>query len=469
MRSSQWTIAVIVLAAMVFVLTFAMNYLGTRSDTQQQAQPEALAQLSFVSKTMPLDVPPPRTEVHGQGHWDYWFENRNDRDVKVGLVRKQPVCKCIDVELFCLADADRARLAAAVGSLPGLGFGPGRLTLGASAHAAVAEACKGVQPAVVSEEAEAVAPARAVGWVRMNWSKDLPTMGGPPLVMRIWLWTDQKNNPNLTSLGGGTRILPALIPTRERDDLGVLNTSDLPRTVPIVCYSETRDALRIEAEVIHDGRDPAADPVQIGKPVRLGEPELLALEMAKAEKDKERLSVIRCAYRIDVSLRDVSPDGSTPFELGTFRRFFSLRCAGEEGTTQVVAVIGRVGGEVTVGTSDGWVRFGPFPSDAGTRPWKITLSSDVPDLDLEVDTSRVPPFLAPPELGKPEVVPGTNHKVWQLTLRVPPNKAAGPFPDLKVEALRDSAVYIKTIHPGDAGKAPRFIRIPLEGVAGDRR
>jgi hypothetical protein len=476
--TKQWTGAVIILAAMVFVLTFAMNYLGGKSKTEEPVQ-QAL-QLTFRSPSMPQEMPPPRTEEHQSAHWNFWFENRNDRDVKIGLLGKLPRCKCLDVELFLLPESHAPLLALPVAGRVGLLAGNPLAPLGASltdkaavllgnwgslpvqgqgavedsmAADAVGKDLKGVP---VTEESETTVPAGARGWVRLHWLKENAT--SEPLEMVIYLWTDAHNNQNI--LTAKTEIVAPLMLKAEEEDLGELSLRDLPRQVPVYFYSMTRGEMDLKVEVYRNSRKAESDPFQVGVPTRL--------TLAEKRRLLPHGDPVMSVYKMMVALGDRSPDGTTPFDMGSFQRYITVACKGEEAhTTKVMAVRGRVTGEVSVGTSDGMVNFGPFDPREGSRR-VINLETDVPGVELAVDKDRVPSFLAEPKLEGPEVVPGGSHRVWRLTLRVPPGQAVGRFPDPGVEGNRDAAVYIQVKRPEDATKVARLIRIPMMGVANSR-
>jgi hypothetical protein len=232
--------------------------------------------------------------------------------------------------------------------------------------------------------------------------------------------------------------------------------SSTPVSRDIYCFSQTRPSLKVTAEVEHEGRAPEKDPFEISQPQALD-----AQERLKLAEDLQIPALILCAYRVQVTLRRASPDGTVPFELGVFRRQvrFSSEDAGID--DQRTIVTGQVQGLVTVGTSadSGRVSLGPFPASDGAKR-TIQLHSDVRGLELEVDASRTPPWLAPPELTGPEVSAG-GHRSWQLKVRVPGgNTVTGHFPDPLVPAFHDSAIYIKTRE-----KTPRTIRIPVSGIA----
>jgi hypothetical protein len=464
MKTAQWVGAVVILALMVFALTFAMNYLGNSSSGTSKP-PKDMLRLTFPVSIYPEKDLPPMLSEHNQGaSCDFWFVNKNDQDVKVGLVGKS--CKCARVELFVLSENRQKSLpyqiASRVGMLaawplaaqpvPSVPIPMGLLPLATwheteGARQMQANAADGTT--LKTDAPPAKVPANAIGWVRLTWD----TNKADERVLGVELWTDDLSNLITAHLETRVHILdPLLAPTDA--DLGTMALRDLPKTIPVYCYSCTRDTLRVQAEIDHEGRSEAADPFKIGQPVRMSDTECIELQ------HKANLPYIRAAWRIDVTVLPTSPDGSTPIEYGRFRRFLTVRSPDEGVAPQKTMVSGTVTGPVTVGSreDDGSMVFGVFPSRLGFRQ-QITLQSDEPGLELEVDFKRTPDFLEVKPLEEPHVSP-TGHRTWVLKARVLPGKVTGTLPNPADPAFRDSAIYIKT-----KGDKPRTIRIPVRGSA----
>ncbi len=166
-------------------------------------------------------------------------------------------------------------------------------------------------------------------------------------------------------------------------------------------------------------------------------------------------------YRVPVTLHARAKDG-TPFELGHFRRYVQL-ASDDEGIEPVqVRISGMVQGDVTVGDGKegrGSISLGPFHRSRGARG-SITVQTDK-DFDLTLDSSRIPAYLKVDFPDKPEMTP-SGHRVWVLSVEVPPNAAQGEFPRSDDPVYHDSAIYVKTNE-----KPPRFIRIPVTGAANE--
>src|SRR5262245_17788261 len=120
MKQSQWTIAVLVLAAMVFLVTFAMNYLGFTRDRPSKPTSREAREVRFFWRGMPLPSAIPEkdrllrrsdgieTEVKVPGFQDFWFRNDHPEPVTLGLKRTN--CKCTAVEVFLLDEEGQKRL-----------------------------------------------------------------------------------------------------------------------------------------------------------------------------------------------------------------------------------------------------------------------------------------------------------------------------------------------------------------------
>src|SRR5262245_63265837 len=139
MKRSQMVVALVVLAAMVFGVTFAMNYLGGWFGADSSRTPTQEARgltFSVTQATGPgefLDG-----ETKGQGYHDFWFLNENEGELPLGLNRVR--CRrCSSVEAYVLKPAGVQALLAFTAALPGCvpqGPLPGGLPQAALAAAA---------------------------------------------------------------------------------------------------------------------------------------------------------------------------------------------------------------------------------------------------------------------------------------------------------------------------------------------
>ena len=160
-----------------------------------------------------------------------------------------------------------------------------------------------------------------------------------------------------------------------------------------------------------------------------------------------------------MEVRERSPDGTHPLPFGPFKARIRVTCEDDTMEPILCLVYGRLRGDVYIkgDTAAGMLRFSNFDASKGTGSQSVTLQSDVPDLELEVDTERTKPYVQVVEFKKLE-----DGKRWLLRAKIAPNKALGPVPR-EDDDYFDSAIYVKT-----KGNATRSLRIPVEGEAATR-
>jgi hypothetical protein len=465
MKTGQWILAVCILAAMVFGISWALTHDfksgGAKPPIPGRAGSAAL-RLKFPNPKYPPGGQPVICEVNKEGECDFYFTNPNDREVKVGLLKK--TCKCAGASLYVVPPATPATFMAAtvgfVGTVPEpcgcivSGVVPRLSTLGLAIWqeewVRLQQSSGGGVELTEEPGVSGTVPPQAIGRVHLRWKTERPE----PRTLQINLWTDHPTNTVSTELTAQAAILPVLQVVGSYD-CGVLEDGQLPFKKDVYCFSATREFIPIKARIKHDNRLPEKDPVEVGPVVECSPEE-------SAELASKTSYPVRSAYKTTVTLRRTSPNGTMPMEMGAFYRYveFIPDAAGIEPLES--AITGQVLAVVTVGDGEsaGHIQFGPFVRSEG-KSLKTLLQSDAPNLELEVDPTRVPVFLDPPKLKLVDVTP-SGHRSWELEMQVPPNKAAGRFPNAEDPAYRDSAIYIKTKE-----KAPRTIRIPVSGVAND--
>ena len=453
MKPAQWIGAVLAGAAMVFVITFALNYVGVAQTRDMNVKDRDYLQLTFpVNQAPPAQLAALGTEVNKPDWYDFWFRNDNEQKVRVGLKHKN--CKCFSVELYQLPPDWEKRLPKGfdAANAAALGAGPAVAARQALAPAVLAEQLK---PIHLEQMAEGEIPPGGQGWVRLKWTAERP--GGQQI--NAGLWTDNKEEgPTLTL---NARVMyHAAAQASLAVDAGTLNVRQLEQagttTLNIYCWSATRPAFRLaaEADAVRGG-NPKSDPFGVGAPVPM-----TAAEIAKLE-EHELPNSVRCGWRVPVLLRAVSEDGKTPFELGLFHRWVVLSSPDEGVEPMRVPVTGRVVGDVTMPDEEARLAFGSFPHSRGTPFQGVTLESDVPETQLRLEKGRLPEYLEARFPDKPNKT-ASGHQTWRLEVRVRPGKARGQFPRQEDPAYSDSAVYVQI-----AGKTPRSIRIPVTGTAND--
>ena len=165
-------------------------------------------------------------------------------------------------------------------------------------------------------------------------------------------------------------------------------------------------------------------------------------DFARLRKDPANGAVLS-GYMVPVELLKVSPDGTTPFDLGLFRQRIQLKMD-EDNKTQVV-VAGSIDGDLkVVGVDAGRpVHFPSFDRTVGVSQ-PIVVESGAEVVSLTLDRKRTPPFLGADFPAGSEK--NGDRKLWKLTIKwMPDSEAVGVFPRNEA-GYRDSAVYIKPVY-----------------------
>jgi hypothetical protein len=481
MKQAQWIAAVVALAAVVFVVTFAMQYLGSgrRASSGKGGGPVQQGRtLTFPLGTqMPSkdeiqqaesaqgSMPFVEAEAKKLGHWDFWFHNGNDEELKVGLNRVG--CKrCTYFQVFVLPDGPR-RPALLMGGMAGLS-GAGPLAAAGYATAGFQALADKVEPKelYVTKEATYDVPAGAIGWMRLGW-KDHEGGSGP---VSANLWTGEEKDENVTALWA---LVAFLKPVRAQQMVMVQpkEYSLLPETIEFAAWSSTRSSLRVKAKLVPEHGSPEADPFKVGTPVPMS-----AEEMAKLERDNNQAEGpvdtkgrVLCGYKIPLTLRQVSPNGKTPIDLGPYRRYVELTLEGSDEEPVRVEVRGRVRGVVDVPdeqVAGGGLDLGTFPRSQGSGVRDVALQSSVAGLDLKLDRKRTPKFLDARLEGPDD--PKAARRAWTLKIAVKPDAISGSFPRPDDPAHEDCAVHLTATKQGKKGEPPQRIRIPVRGQSLDQ-
>jgi hypothetical protein len=451
MKRTQWTIAALALAVMVFVATFAMNFL-VRKDSLPDIPPDE----RLIDFTIPPSEPRTESEFKVGGHYDFWFHNTQEQPVKVGMLSG---CTCSRVEVSVLPPKGKARALACEAGLRGLAVaGPWQTILaGPALYAALQQ---GPQPVELRQAAETTLPPGEIGWVRLCWDGGRVSSERP----KASLWVGDRQRPPASFY---VRVL-VHEPVRLQQDVNVgdLNEEDLPRTVSIMCWSSTRPSLDLKVRPTST-RGPKRDPFRIGKPVPLTSAEMAKLEKSNNPEtgdmppDPAREGQVLCAYRIPITLARESADG-TPFDIGPFRRWVLVSI--EDRDPVAVGVHGRVRGLVEVSAEDdsGRVLFGAFRRSRG-KTATVSVQSNVSGLQVKFDRARTPGFLDARLKESPQKV-GLQRTLWTWQVRVLPDKAIGLFPRRDDPLYEDSAIYFEA---SQEGKPTRPIRVPVIGTANE--
>lgn len=443
MKRLQLGIAFALLVGMVFLITFAMNYLGSSLPTPVESVPaQPVRALVFLQKNFPPEaVPGLEAETHVRGSVDYPFYNPNEEEVSIGLNRKS--CRCAGVEVLVMPEANRKLVQPWALTLCGSTTPLLAIPIAAQGRAVVEKGATGTE--LLEKDESAVVPGKAMGWVRLHYKGER----SGPQTLDATLWMDDRSGSQATLQLRMIYYPPFTV--EPILDIGTLRDDDLQKSVTrhIVLWSATRAALRVEAKSAFVRGSPAQDPFVVGKP----EP-LSAVELANLARSA------KCGYRIPITLLPRSPDGEVPFDLGPFRRWVNLSSPDVDEDAKPIAVTGRIRGLVEIGSDDeiSEINFATFPQARGRRE-TIQLYSDFADVKLSFDRQRTPDYL---QATITEVKSPDARRTWELRAEVLPNKVSGPFPRRTDPALRDSAFYLNAQLPG---KPPRSIRIAAVGNA----
>jgi hypothetical protein len=443
MKPVQWIGLLVVVAGIVFGVTFAASSLPGRRSSGPKVAPQARLTFADPVTTFPTppaeakDLPAPaECEVGQPQAHDFWFKNENAQDVPLGLLDK--TCQCTNVFVF-VAPAEWKDV---------------------PEPAAREKAARDLEAAVTptdlkDKEGGAVVPAGAVGMVRLTWKGD---HSGPKYLAGT-LWMDEKGLGPQQKFEIYSMFVSPLRTFVEDVPVGDLRQEDLPKTVYVRCWSSTRAQFPLEVQRLHSrwkGKE-ESDPVQVGRPEPLTEEEL-----AQLRKDPKNGTVL-VGYKTPVILGKRSPDGKNALDLGPFRQRIELKTEGAEPVG--VAVVGSIQGDLApVDANAASVRFNPFDRTAEVSQ-SIQVESDAAVTRLELDRERTPDFLdvAFPEGPKK----AGDRKTWTVEVKwVPSSQAVGVFPRDE-EGYRDSAVYIRPVY-ANSDAAPPCLRIPVNGKADTR-
>jgi hypothetical protein len=478
MKQAQWTGAVLVLAVMVFVITFAMNYLGntaTDSGAKGVDDGEENLELTFDLPQYPPGKAPLEAEGQSPGWHDFWFVNWNEKPVRFGLGKK--FCKCSSLELFLMPSewVERRGVLAAGQSALGAweGAGMARLT-GAAASEIADPVLRNLQedqkpePVEFTEQTDTASiPAHGIGWVRLKWTGERNS-AGENTSMWANVWTTNRTAGPGTTLSVRMRVLGHVrVASGDREkNLGGRTLQDLPFTTKVLCWSSTRHNFAVQAELVKLRNLLGPDPFMVGSPEPLTPAECSQLEQdlrLAAEKDKTNetdLGRVLAGYRIPVTIRNRVGETKTALDLGPFHRQLEIRMLGDDRDPVSITLTGRIEGEVAIGgdMDKGRIRFGRFERNKGSKTQTINLWTE-PGVKLELDLRRTADFLEVRWADKPETA-SDGRLLWHLEATVRPNQVLGDFPRTDDPTYRDCAVYLKTV-----GDRPQTVRIPVEGIA----
>jgi hypothetical protein len=470
MKPMQWIIALIVLVAMVFFITIAMNFLGEGTTGETKKPPstdgdrpaEGPAILTFPTTIFYGDSGPGsfyEQEKH-PGYHDFLFGNLTDEEVTITL--KGVNCgQCTSVDVLLAPNELKTQLEPSFfqALLPAVVW--------ALQDKLTRDATDKLQPVMQFENTkernkqEVKVPPQARGWIRLKWN------GEKIQPERYWgdLWSKNKTRTAVTRVEADVRIWAEPFKFEETEiALNEMQLEDLqnrqkPKTAVFKLWSPTRTQLHPKMTLLARWK-PGEAPIILGEPEPMNPAEIAQLE--EALQNSKTPARVTCAYRLPVTLLDRSPNGKEPFPFGPFRTRIRVSFDDEGIDPAVIMINGKLLGDVRTGGGDeGRFRFGTFDADKGSQALSVTLYSDVPGLQLEIDQERTPEFLR-----KNAKIEGPkrdgSESVWVVTTKVSKNTVTGQFPREDNEYF-DCAVYVKT-----KGDASRSLRIPADGIANTR-
>jgi hypothetical protein len=447
---SQAQVVMLVVAFVVLIggIAFVRNWIYTKPDdgAEETKTPEVAA-LDFPVK---IAEGHPEYEVHTDGHHDFSFQNPNPQAIELGLDRTSCTCSHVGVRTLTPEEANVVRQECLGGAVPVLegsaGLLPTLASLAGLLHLAprladqpdrwqaLKDAKSGQVESVVS------VPSHGVGLVRLSWQGR--QVGPQRLSATVWV----QAAGNSHSRGGRT--------TLEVPVLFVNPVQVYPETVPSVtlepnghhqfeclCWSSTRPDFQLLSV-----REEDNNPCFVCTFVRLTGAEL---NQAATTLSKQVPVRVLSAYRIFVKLYERLPSKGAQLDLGPFKHHLVLKTNQADFETLTVTVPGTVRGDITVGAGESRdkIRLPTFPASRGTTA-TVPIQANHPGLKLVIDSHK-PEYLGV-ELREH---PGEEGRRWDLTVTVPPGRAAGEMPP-------ESAVVLKT-----QTQPPRLIRIPVLGRA----
>jgi hypothetical protein len=489
MKSSQWIGALLVLVVMVFVITFAMNFItpATKPAVVPTGPPPVTEQvLQFAYTTLPPLTEDPKDadkvaiyrEEKKEGFLDFLFENTGDKDVKIGLIGKN--CKCASVQLVVAKPEwrnDQAALLVSDGIAPLAALNtavPGPLSLAAQVFmpgkmAHLLHDLEHSLPALAtldpSQDQVAVVPARAVGWIRLQW--DNSKTGLQRFLADIWV--DSPTSGQNYKLQAEVRfVAPVKVAFTDlrTPELNEAALEKKPFRGMFKVWSPTRPGLKLTTKILPLPRFDALgfDPLEVGEPIPLTLEETTELKKAMIET-----STVVAAYRIPIMLKGRSPDGKVAVDLGSFRRRFFLTSDADDGREPMeMTVTGSVRGSILIGSAEdgGRVSLGLFDSHSGSPEQLIVITGESADVALEIDNNRTAEFLRD-GVKLEQIAPVAGLPRWKLKVQVRPDAAQGNFPRGEDKMYQDSAVYL-TVKVKGKGDVVQSARVPVDGTANTR-
>lgn len=466
---TQVVLPIAVVAGLVFGITFVANY-SARNDKKGDGKPAQHSEppLRFVTLVGRYDpgVPHLRAvkvayEIGEHGHFDFWFTNARDQEVRVAFTNAS--CTCAGADVGIVPDEVWDDFMARVGTVGAAALlgSPAAAAAGTAEIPSLESKMQWEVLAADDKKTERKVPAARsaeqprVGCVRLKWygkepaepkrlTADLATQLPNTTASAVHLETNYLVVPPFFHGVGGS-------PTERSIRFGdLIARSTASRDV--VCWSATRSHLTITPTP--ENIAGFEDCVSVSEPRPLTADERGALARAQAEAGGPPLEV-KSAYRFTVTVherREVEKNGKRvlkQLDLGPFN--FQVRVAADETKPVTVPVSGVVRGDIRIlggaGESGDRIDFGESFPRSESRSKQVLLTSDIPGLDLELARSECSPDYLEPALSEESEREG--RKQWRLTVKIPAGKL--------FDTLTDGHIVLKT-----KGANPRRFRIPVK-------
>jgi hypothetical protein len=493
---TQVVLPIAAIAGLVYGITFITSYSRRSPSDNSESKPKAkqLDKLVFARMAGNADpvefkfklgsaASPWRSnyETLEHGHFDFWFQNQHDQEVRLGFTTGN--CSCIGADLAVIpTDAWAAYLKeSAASGIPGMPASPILAALNAmELESRVRVAFKSIAHEGRRNSGQipaASADGPQIGILRSNFEIKVGKID-PTVVLKSTFAASLPNSPDMPL---DFQVIYHIVPSFE------VNTSEVRLgdlyvgskvAREFICWSRTRPSrtlpeMALDISTQHDFGD-FKDCVEWSKPEKLTPDEMeefaaKVLERTEPKSKEEatlqiqesashRLGVLS-AYRVRLNVverRDVMKNGKLVHEqldLGPLE--FALRVTLGDAKTAFVAVRGVVRGDVRLVGDQGADRldFGPsFPSNQ-LKTKQMSLISDRRGLDLEVVKKECSPEYLDIALLPESEKDGC--KKWILSVTIPDGRLYG--------ALTNGYVVLRTKDP-----TPRKFRIPVKASTFDR-
>jgi hypothetical protein len=467
MKTKQIVVLTVALVVVVGIVTYTRLNIPVGPNKGPSEPTLSKARLDFPVQVWPVPKdemsmgsegePPPDMEWRVEGHHDFWFENREQQAIPVGLMRMN--CKCSRVEIALAPEGWQPA--------PPPAAAAGQVALGpAGAMSVVAQAANEAPPLepaappdvswhpleqfVEKGDSKGVTvPPGGRGWVRIAWNSD--KVGVERIAADLWMQSPQSGSADVRLEVTLNFVEPIQVFPHDKARLvDTLNPGDRPRETTFTVYSTTRPRfdLAVEADDVQQTKHPF---------VRCGKPVPLTAEESRLLRETEGIRALS-GYTVPVTVAERLEDGRQQ-DMGPFQAVVELTSPVSEQPIHLF-VRGAIRGEVTVVSGPDplkdrdRIRFETFSARLGASK-TVTIEGD-PRIDITIE--QVPAFLKLNLQENKATAP--DRKTWTLTVNIPPKAVLGAFPRPDDEALRDTAIYLKA-----QGQGSRRIRIPVSGTA----